>query len=82
MTNDALNEKFKQEMLQYRQWKRDEVLDALIALETAAWSRRWTDVKAARARIEELTGLTIIGPLRRELERRRRELAAPGDLSD
>jgi hypothetical protein len=54
----------------------------LIALETAAWSRRWTDVKAARARIEELTGLTIIGPLRRELERRRRELAAPGDLSD
>lgn len=64
----ATDQRLRDECLRYRAWKRDEVLDVLIELETAAWTRNWLGVQAARARIEELTGLHVIGPMRRELQ--------------
>lgn len=75
MTNNEQDKEFTDEMLRYREWKREEVAKALVALETAAWARRWADLKTARARIELLTGLTITGPFRRELEKARKESA-------
>ena len=54
----------------------------IIALETAAWSRKWSAVKAARARLELLTGLTIVGPLRHELEKKTKALHGDSPRTD
>jgi hypothetical protein len=62
---------FDRELLtKLREDKREALAVAIASLETAAWARRWPDVQAARARIHELTGLEIIGPMRRALRER------------
>lgn len=45
----------------------DRIEAALPALETAAWSRSWTKLKAARMPFEAL-GLRVVGPIRKALE--------------
>jgi len=62
----------KTRLVKLRDDKRAELLAAIVDLETAAWARRWTDLKAARARIEAVTGLKVVGPLRAALEQARR----------
>ena len=37
--------------------------DALVELQSAAWSRSWKRVKAARAAVEAITGFSVPGPL-------------------
>lgn len=69
---DFDGEAFRQEALAFRQSKREALTSALVALETASWARDWSAVKKARIRIEALTGITIHGPLKRDLEAARR----------
>jgi hypothetical protein len=76
-TQDFDGETFRQESLAIRQQKREALTEALVDLETAAWSRNWAGVKSARVRIEALTGITITGPLKRELEKARKSQEAP-----
>ena len=71
------NDKFRAELITHRAWKRDEVEAALVALETAAWSRQWTKLLAARARIRELTDLKIVGSARQEPEDARKAPKVP-----
>jgi hypothetical protein len=60
----------------YGDWVRHEdveaqfaaLAEALIELQAASWSRQWTRVLAARARVKELTGIDVPGPLRAELK--------------
>jgi len=42
--------------------------DALIALQDASWARSWSRLKAARKRVEELTGIPLTGRLQAMLE--------------
>jgi hypothetical protein len=59
---------FKQACEELKATKQQALADALVQLETAAWSRHWTALKVARSEIERLTGISITGPLRRDLE--------------
>lgn len=45
-----------------------QLLDALIELQSASWSRSWKRVKAARRRVKELTGIDVSGPLTATLD--------------
>lgn len=40
-----------------------ELIDALVELQSASWSRSWKRVKAARLRVKGLLGVDIPGPL-------------------
>jgi hypothetical protein len=59
---------FKQACEELKATKQQALADALVQLETAAWSRHWTALQVARSEIERLTGISITGPLRRDLE--------------
>jgi hypothetical protein len=61
-------EAFKQACEELKTTKRQALTEALGRLEQAAWSRHWTALQVARNEIERLTGVTITGPLRGELE--------------
>lgn len=48
----------------------DDLRDALMRLEAAAWSRSWSGLKKARARVREVTGVELRGRLVDILSRR------------
>ena len=49
------------------------IRDALIELQAASWSRSWPRVKAARARVTELTGIVdICGPLTAAIQEKKK----------
>jgi hypothetical protein len=82
LRSQLANETFKHEMVEYRAWKRSAVLEALAALETAAWTRQWGAVQAARADLRRLTGLEIVSPVEGELEEARSHAAEEGVESE
>jgi len=51
-----------------REWDAAQLEHALMALESAAWSRSWTRLQQARRQVHGLTSIRLVGKLAKMLE--------------